>query len=262
MKITKIALLLSIVLVLTLASTSCIFNKDAKELEFYTLADGTYGVKAADALSLDKIVIPETYKRKPVTQILPNAFAGAINLTEIVIPNSVETIGNSAFENCSNLTNVVIGSGVTAIGDWAFYNCYRLSGVVIPDSVNTIGNFAFRNCNSLSSVVIGNSVSTIGEYAFDFCSSLTSVVIPDSVTTIGYRAFEGCANLESVVIGNEVIFIGAYAFDDCSNLVSVEFKSVNSWHRSLYSISSSDLANPSTAAEYLKSTYAFYNWIK
>lgn len=41
-------------------------------------------------------------------------------LTNVIIPNSVTTIGGSAFESCSGLTSVTIGSGVTSIGNYAF----------------------------------------------------------------------------------------------------------------------------------------------
>ena len=58
MKIAKIALLLSFVLVVALAFSSCGDNKGTEGLDFYPLPDGTYGVIAGNALYMDKIVIP------------------------------------------------------------------------------------------------------------------------------------------------------------------------------------------------------------
>ena len=50
-------------------------------------------------------------------------------ITELIIPNNVITIGSYAFEYCSSLTSVTIGDGVTSIGDYAFYNCSSLTEI-------------------------------------------------------------------------------------------------------------------------------------
>ena len=144
---------------------------------------------------LEKIVIPSAYKGKAVTQILPDAFNGAKNLTEITIPDSVTSIGSSAFKGCSSLTSVTIGNGVTSIGESAFSACY-----------------------SLTSVTIGNGVTSIGESAFSVCSSLTSVTIPNSVTSIGDRAFSVCRKLVEVINKSSLtITKGMYSYGDVAH---------------------------------------------
>ncbi len=75
-------------------------------LEYYPLPDGTYGVMAGTTMYLEDIVIPETYKGKSITQILPNAFEKSINLKNITIPDSVTSIGNSAFAGCTSLKSI------------------------------------------------------------------------------------------------------------------------------------------------------------
>lgn len=94
---------------------------------------------------------------------------------EIIIPNSVKSIGNSAFYDCYDITSVTIGSNVTSIGDEAFEYCENLSSIVIPSSVESIGDEAFRSCDNLASVYLCTPSSTIGKEAFAYCPKLTSI---------------------------------------------------------------------------------------
>ena len=162
------------------------------------------------------------YSIKEGTRIICKlAFWGRSSLSEIVIPSSVTSIGNSAFSDCSSLSEVVIPSSVTRIGDSVFWYCRTLSDIVIPSSVTRIGDSAFFYCSSLSNIVIPSSVTSIGDSAFFYCSSLSEVVIPSSVTSIGNSAFSNCSSLSEVVIPSSVTSIGDSAFSNCSSLSEV-----------------------------------------
>ena len=156
-----------------------------------------------------------------VTTIGKFAFTSCTGLQKVTIGNSVTAIGGGAFEGCSGLTTVTIGNSVTTIGERAFTSCSGLTEVTIPNSVTTIGDSAFEGCTGLKTVTIGNSVTTIGERAFTSCSGLTEVTIPNSVTTIGERAFYSCTSLTEVSIPNSVTNIGSSAFEDCTELTEV-----------------------------------------
>ena len=145
-------------------------------------------------------------------------------VTDLVIPNSMTSIGKYVFYGYDSLASVTIPDSVTTIGEYAFYNCDSLTNVTIPDSVISIGNSAFQYCSSLASVTIPDSVTSIGDGAFANCSSLTSVTIGNGVTEIGYDAFDGCSSLTSVTIPDSVIIIGSHAFYGCSNLTTVNYK--------------------------------------
>ena len=70
---------------------------------------------------------------------------------------------------------IIIPNSVTSIGDYAFYGCTYLTSVTIPNSVTSIGYRAFYECSSLTSITIGNSVEDIDERAFADCSVLADI---------------------------------------------------------------------------------------
>lgn len=137
---------------------------------------------------------------------------------EVVIDDSVTSIGEDAFKNNSGLTSIIIPSSVNAIGRAAFWGT-SLTAVVIPSSVESISDELFRTTASLTSVTIPSSVTTIGSFAFDG-TGLTSVTIPSEVKTIGRGAFRN-TRLISIVIPNGLTSLGAETFQNAVNLVSV-----------------------------------------
>jgi hypothetical protein len=162
------------------------------------------------------VVIPNC-----VNSIGNYAFIGCSSLTSISIPENVTSIGDYAFDNCSGLTSITIPNSVTSIGGAAFSGCSGLTSITIPESVTSIAADAFYGCSGLTSITIPNSVTSIGEWAFSRCSGLTSITIPERVTNIGDCAFRYCSGLTSVTIGGGVTSIGSSTFRDCSGLASV-----------------------------------------
>ena len=169
-----------------------------------------------ETTEITNLIIPNS-----VTSIGYSAFSDCIGLTSVTIPNSVTRIGWDAFEDCCNLTSVTIGNSVTSIGNQAFKNCRGLTSVTIPNSVTRIESEAFYGCFGLTSVNIPNSVTRIGWGAFYDCYRLTSVNIGNSVTDIGKEAFCNCSRLTSVNIGKSVKSIASSAFADCTELTDV-----------------------------------------
>ena len=107
---------------------------------------------------------------------------------------------HNLYINDVEVKDLVIPNSVTSIGMYAFYGCSGLNSVNIPNSVMNIGDRAFEECSILTSVTIGKSVTNIGYCAFQNCRCLTSVTIPNSVTNIGEWAFAGCNDLKYVTI--------------------------------------------------------------
>ena len=181
-------------------------------------------------------------------------------IKNLVIPNSVTSIGNYAFSGCSGLTSVTIPESVTSIGNAAFVRCSGLTSITIPNSVTSIGWSAFNGCSGLTSVTIPESVTSIGWGAFLDCSGLTSITIPNSVTSIGGSAFRGCSGLTSVIIGSRVKSIGESAFYGCSGLTSVTCLAENVPNTGYYAFedvpqSTATLYVPETSLNAYKTTY-------
>ena len=69
---------------------------------------------------------------------------------DVVIPNSVESIGVGAFAGCETLTSITLGNSVTSIYNLAFLDCSSLTSITLSDSVKSIGEDAFDGCYELT----------------------------------------------------------------------------------------------------------------
>jgi len=140
----------------------------------------------------DKLVLPEKINGIPVVDIGCGVFSNCL-LTSVVIPNSVEIIGDDSFPN-NKLTHVVIPNSVRFIGNGAFIH-NQISDITLPDFLAFIGNAAFTS-NNLTEVTLPDSLVSIGFAAFS-SNKLSNVTIPDSVKSIGDQAFDPDVKMES-----------------------------------------------------------------
>ena len=113
-------------------------------------------------------------------------------ITDLVIPNSVTSIGGFAFENCSGLTSVTIPNSVTSIGDFAFDDCDGLTSVTIPNSVTSIGGNAFY-CDNLATVIslIENPIGVIFYTVFSQNTLMNATLYVPIGTKETYKATDG-----------------------------------------------------------------------
>ena len=159
------------------------------------------------------LTIPSTVKLNnttyPIIGIGSSAFYHCSNITAVIIPNSVQSIGFFAFDGCTNLVSVHIdnlsawcniyfednNSNPLYYAHHLFINDEEVTELIIPNDVKAIRSYAFEGLTNLTSVTIPSSVTSIGQYAFAYCTGLTSVkVYKESPLSISSYTFTNRAN--------------------------------------------------------------------
>lgn len=143
-----------------------------------------------------------------------NGNGGEVVIPEALGATKVVAIERAAFSYCDEITSVVIPSGMKSIGEEAFYHCNGLTNIEIPDSVTFIDECAFEYCDKLTSIKLPEGITSISSYTFTKCSGLTSIIIPNGVTSIGWAAFSYCTGLNSIIIPESVTSINGLVFKD------------------------------------------------
>lgn len=175
------------------------------------------------------ITLPTSNGGTTITTIGENAFApatnpAAANITSInASGTSITTIQDSAFLSLTNVTSILLPATLETVGSYVFYGCSKLSSLTFPNSVTSIGTDVFYNCVALNAITFPSGITTINNNMCVGCSALTSVTIPSSVLSIGVQAFYYCTSLSSVTFPSGLQTIGDYAFLNCNALTSVSF---------------------------------------
>lgn len=173
-------------------------DKDGFEALLQTLKDDVgYTVKVNGISTAEDLAVlstaMDTCKKKialdlssctGLTEIPDDAFYEKKNLLGIVMPDTVEIIGEYAFGFCENMLYANMPKNLKTIKPAAFRLCESLgkdTELIIPDGCESIGNFAFGGDG----------------YGWGGCA-FTSITIPASVTSVGYKAFEGWKNLKNI----------------------------------------------------------------
>ena len=167
-----------------------------------------------------KLIVPSTHEGKPVTRIAANMNYNSHDITNIVIPSSVTSIGGSAFEYSYDLVSVEI-KGAPNIDDYAFANCPDLETVTIAGgSAYTIGHHLF-NKSKATSVTFGEGLSSLTYQAFQE-AQVETVVLPEGLTVIDNMAFYEATHLSSINLPSTLVRIRNAAFYRCIALEEIE----------------------------------------
>ena len=163
---------------------------------------------------ITQLIIPDD-----VETINDYCFQGINSITSVSLGNGVRNIGTGAFQYCSMLTNAELNYGIESIGANAFYHCIRLTSVNLPNTIINIGGSAFCGTEIGGDLVLPQSLSTLGSSAFT-ATNIKSVTLQSPVAELRYT-FSQCSELETVSLPEGQQSIGYGAFSYCSKLSSI-----------------------------------------
>ena len=142
------------------------------------------------------------------------------NITEIILPDSIRSIGKEAFAECLELQRINIPDKVRSIGEGAFIDT-RLKEIALPDSYKGQGKRFFSSCWVLKSVRLSPNMTAIGNDMFNGCFSLRGIELPRGIKRIGKNAFYCCHELEELVIPEGMEKLEELAMSECFLLKTV-----------------------------------------
>ena len=147
--------------------------------------------------------------KSPFVSYIDNEFNCGDSL-EVILPDSVTTIGAAAFAECKRLMSIVLGSGITTIGGSAFSHS-GLTSIKLPDSVTSIGEYVFSTCKKLSSIEFPSNLEEVPKSCCCLCSNLKTIKFPSNVKIIGSDSFYSIGATE-VSLPSSVSHINSFAF--------------------------------------------------
>ncbi len=192
--------------------------------------------------SVSSVTIPSYINDMPVVSIKAYSFRES-EITEIILPDTLEYIGTFAFMNCAKLINVNFPEALDSLGVGAFDGCISLGDVEIDCSNLLIGKLSFNGAcaknvsintkvlpsstmysfESFESFIIGDDVIEVGFHFLESDLELNkNIVIPENVKVISSEG--GYFPFSEVTVPSHIEVFGAYDDATGSVMTSVEHR--------------------------------------
>lgn len=184
---------------------------EMNEVDFRYLRDY---VPQLEALNLKEVTTPEVwvdyYSTKKKNAIPYEALMNMVNLTNMVLPDKLEALGDRAFAGCPLSGSLILPEGLEWIGEAVFVNLFKEGGflahnnfvgeLVLPTTLRHIGYEAFCGCDFTGQLILPEGLEYIGHFAFEQCKNFEGRLdLPTSLTFIGSNAFSGMDGISGTV---------------------------------------------------------------
>lgn len=192
-----------------------------------------------------------------VENIPPYLFDGLKNITNIVIPESIQSIGFNTFKGCSSLSTIICLSNTPPNADCLIVDS-RTCKLIVPKSsvyeyqqnkqwntfniiieigstyetkfdnnilkLGQCGDNIFYKLTKDGTLYISGHGYMNDEYddyslsPFFADENITTIIIEDTILSIGDFMFKNCKNLNTIRIPYSIQKIGTSAFENCTSL--------------------------------------------
>lgn len=168
-----------------------------ENVEAFSLSenDDTVTINSVSDKGITQLVVPFEINGKRVV-LSEGAFGNLESLEFVYIEEGFEKLPKELFKNSVKLNDVVLPQSLTTIGEGVFKNCKALEEIDLKNT-HTLEKAAFLGCEGLVKVTHNQSLLKIEEEAFKNCVNLTDINLK-ACEYLGRYCFENCMSLTKV----------------------------------------------------------------
>lgn len=185
--------------------------------------------------SSTSVVIPSRYNDLPVTEIAPRAFYENSDILRVIIPESIEKIGEAAFYKAKNISSIIVCNPDVEIENYAFASTKL---IYLEGSINPSWPEKWYDAQNsfIQEDVRTKTIKFDGSYEYfiknkmlcvsNYIGSEEEIVVKDTYSNeapliLGGACFKGNSTAKSITLPNTIKEIEKYGLAECVNLTNI-----------------------------------------
>lgn len=168
------------------------------------------------------IVIPNEIEGKPVTELGDYLFQGKA-VTDVIMPDSIEKIGEGVFEDCKKLTKVILSDSLKELPAFTFDGCSKLKTINLPEALEVLNTSILSNIvmnevhipQNVREITINRNPKSISSYSVDpnnkYFSSLNGMLVSKDKSTLYLYPLGGIQENDIIKLPNNIKVIKDYS---------------------------------------------------